>query len=93
MHEEGQGGRLAWDDLAAALIADAPTTQERHHRQAVLRDIEQRLRAEGPHEARSHPDRARQFAPFAALKGYRELIEQMEASCAERAEAEGLPVR
>lgn len=27
-----------------------------------------------PHRARSHPDRARQFMPFAALKGYYELV-------------------
>lgn len=30
------------------------------------------------HRARPHPDRARQFMPFAALKGYYELVRQQE---------------
>ena len=33
-------------------------------------------RASMPHIARAHPDRARQFMPFAALRGYDELIRQ-----------------
>ncbi len=52
-----------WEERAAALVATAPTAQERHHRQAVLRDLEARLRADGLHQARAHPDRGRQFAP------------------------------
>lgn len=34
--------------------------------------------AEAHRQARPHPDRARQFMPFAALKGYRELVRQQE---------------
>lgn len=30
------------------------------------------------HQARPHPDRARQFMPFAALKGYYELVREQE---------------
>lgn len=33
---------------------------------------------EEAHRARPHPDRARQFMPFAALKGYYELARQQE---------------
>lgn len=32
-----------------------------------------------PHRALPHPDRARQFVPFAALKGYYELLRAQEA--------------
>ena len=71
-----------WEERAVALVATAPTAQERHHRQAVLRDLEARLRADGPHQARAHPGRGRQFAPFAALKGYRELIALVVEHCA-----------
>ena len=31
-----------------------------------------------PHVARAHPDRARQFMPFAALKGYYDLVRTCE---------------
>lgn len=31
-----------------------------------------------PHQARPHADRARQFMPFAALKGYYDLVRQEE---------------
>ena len=34
--------------------------------------------AAAPHKARAHADRARQFMPFAALKGYYELVAQQE---------------
>ncbi len=52
--------------------------QERAYREALLRDIERRVAQSGPHEARAHPDRARQFMPFAALKGYHELAKSKE---------------
>ena len=77
MREDAQ-----WEERAALLLEGAPTAQERHHRQAVLRDIATRLEADGPHEALPGPGRARQFAPFAALKGYRELIAEVEEECA-----------
>lgn len=34
--------------------------------------------APSAHQARPHPDRARQFMPFAALKGYYELVRKQE---------------
>jgi len=52
--------------------------QERAYREALLRDIERRVAQSGPHVARAHPDRARQFMPFAALKGYHELAKSKE---------------
>lgn len=52
--------------------------QERAYRESVLHDVERRVAADGPHIARPHPDRARQFMPFAALKGYHELAKSKE---------------
>lgn len=46
---------------------------EQAYRRSVLRDIEQRIALHGEHQARSHADRARQFMPFAALKGYEDM--------------------
>ncbi len=46
---------------------------EQAYRRSVLRDIEQRIALHGEHQARPHADRARQFMPFAALKGYEDM--------------------
>lgn len=54
------------------------TRLERERRAAVLRDIAERVSRDGEHVARAHPDRARQFMPFAALKGYGELVRSQE---------------
>ncbi len=43
---------------------------EQAYRRSILRDIEQRVALHGEHRAQPHADRARQFMPFAALKGY-----------------------
>lgn len=51
---------------------------ERDRRIALLRDIEERVRQDGAHAAQSHDDRARQFMPFAALKGYHDLVHERE---------------
>lgn len=53
--------------------------REREYREAVLRDIELSIARCGPHAARDHPGRARQFMPFAALKGSQELACSKEA--------------
>lgn len=66
------------DDLLAA----APDACERERRRIILDDIEARIREDGPRQARPSPDRAHQFMPFSALKGYRELIRQEEAKAA-----------
>lgn len=51
---------------------------ERERRQAVLDDIVRRVREDGPHIARPSSERARQFMPFAALKGYDSLTNAVE---------------
>lgn len=53
--------------------------QEQAYRTAVLRDVAQRMAECGRHTARPHADRARQFMPFAALKGYHDLARGQEA--------------
>lgn len=65
-------------DLVDELLAAAPDGSERERRRLVLQDIEARLRERGPRQAQPSPDRASQFMPFAALKGYNELIAQVE---------------
>lgn len=59
-------------------MPDPSDVFENERRQAILRDIEKRRSLDGPHVARAHPDRARQFMPFAALKGYGELVRDRE---------------
>ncbi len=58
--------------------AARPDPAEQAYRAATLRDIAARVRTEGPHVARAHADRARQFMPFAALKGYHEMAREQE---------------
>lgn len=52
--------------------------QERERRAALLRAIDERVARDGARIARPHADRARQFMPFAALKGYHELAREQE---------------
>lgn len=52
--------------------------EERERREAVLSDIARRIREDGPHCAAHDPQRARQFMPFAALKGYDSLTDAVE---------------
>lgn len=52
--------------------------EERERRRAVLDDIARRVRENGPRKAASSPERARQFMPFAALKGYDSLTDAVE---------------
>lgn len=53
---------------------------ELQYRRAVLASIERRIAEDGPHKARPSPERARQFMPFAALKGYEALVAEREES-------------
>lgn len=62
------------------------SAEERARRNAILRDIHARIDADGPHIARPFADRARQFMPFAALRGYEQMIEQAERRSEERFE-------
>lgn len=66
-------------DKAAALgIPAGLSPQEEARRRALLAAIARRVAADGPHTACAHADRARQFMPFAALKGYHELAHDQE---------------
>lgn len=51
---------------------------ELQHQVAVLKAIETRIAQDGVYTAKPHADRARQFMPFAALKGYEELVAKAE---------------
>lgn len=52
--------------------------QEREYRTNVLLAIEQKVEIYGTHQAQPHDSRARQFMPFAALKGYADMVQQEE---------------
>lgn len=63
--------------LRSDALADASLSlYERERREAVLRDIAARVQQDGAHSARPHPNRARQFMPFAALRGFHELVHE-----------------
>lgn len=66
--------------------AGSISAEERARRDAILRDIHTRIDEDGPHVARPFADRARQFMPFAALRGYGQMIEQAERRSKERFE-------
>lgn len=51
---------------------------EQERRARILDDIRQRIALDGPRIAASSPDRGRLFMPFAALKGYEQLVEEAE---------------
>jgi hypothetical protein len=59
-------------------MSDGPSALERERRASILRDIDRRVAEDGPHVAEARPDRARQFMPFAALRGYGQQVEQVE---------------
>lgn len=70
----------AW---AAAELPSADTwpglsTDERRYREGVLADIARRVADEGVHRALPGDERGRLFMPFAALKGYGDVIEDVE---------------
>lgn len=56
-------------DIWAGISAD-----ERAYRKRVLDDIARRVAEEGVHTAVPGDDRGRQFMPFAALKGYDDIV-------------------
>lgn len=56
-------------DIWAGISAD-----ERAYRKRVLDDIARRVAEEGIHAAVPGDDRGRQFMPFAALKGYDDIV-------------------
>ena len=56
-------------DIWAGISAD-----ERAYRKRVLDNITRRVAEEGVHTAVPSDDRGRQFMPFAALKGYDDIV-------------------
>lgn len=64
-----QAAGIPSPDIWAGISAD-----ERAYRKRVLDDIARRVTEEGVHTAVSGDDRGRQFMPFAALKGYDDIV-------------------
>ena len=64
---------LSEDDFLEDIAFD-----EAERRRCILRDIAMRVRENGVHFAANSPKRATQFMPFAALKGYEEVIAKVE---------------
>lgn len=64
-----QAAGIPSPDIWAGISAD-----ERAYRKRVLGDIARRVAEEGVHTAAPGDDRGRQFMPFAALKGYDDIV-------------------
>lgn len=65
------------DELKQELLS-VKDPQEREYRANILLAIEQKVETYGTHQAQPHDSRARQFMPFAALKGYADMVQQEE---------------
>lgn len=74
------------DEETLEAIAKLPTAEEwpdisdaeRTRRERVLWEIALRVLDDGPRRATPSPERGRQFIPFAALRGYDEMIAEVE---------------
>lgn len=64
-----QAAGIPSPDIWTGISAD-----ERAYRKRVLDDIARRVAEEGVHTAVPGDDRGRQFMPFAALKGYDDIV-------------------
>jgi hypothetical protein len=64
-------------ELAARVIAGAPTVAEAERRRAVLEKIRRRQATDGCREAVADASRCAQFAPFDALEGFREMVTEV----------------
>ena len=69
LEEAIQAARIPSPSIWAGISAD-----ERAYRSRVLDDIARRVAEEGIHTAIPSDDRGRQFMPFAALKGYNDIV-------------------
>lgn len=84
------GVRGCDDDTVFRAISALPTaetwpdigSQERERRERILWEISLRIMEDGPRRAVPSPERGRQFIPFAALKGYDEMLAQTERDVA-----------
>lgn len=82
----GAGSATGISPTTAAELARIPAidewpgldTRERERRARVLADIRQRVVERGPHRAAASPERGKLFMPFAALKGYDDLVKDVE---------------
>lgn len=73
--DHGTHGSCSFAALKRDLLEECPL-DEREHRDVVLAAIEQKLARQGERSAQAHRNRARQFMPFAALKGYADMVQQ-----------------
>ncbi|MEF2655557.1 MAG: hypothetical protein U0M72_03865 [Eggerthellaceae bacterium] len=71
----GSHGRCSFAALKRDLLEECPL-DEKEHRTLILDAIERKLARQGQRTARAHRNRARQFMPFAALKGYADMVQQ-----------------
>lgn len=69
LQEARRAAGIPSPDIWAGISAD-----ERAYRKRVLDDIARRVAEEGVHTAAPGDDRGRQFMPFAALKGYDDIV-------------------
>ena len=69
LEEAIQAAGIPSPSIWAGISAD-----ERAYRSRVLDDIARRVAEEGIHTAIPSDDRGRQFMPFAALKGYNDIV-------------------
>lgn len=82
-HREGFSGTSESAEKVSARLPridcwQGLSAQEREYRSIKLLELERRIQADGPHQAQPNAQRARQFMPFAALKGYHELAHSKE---------------
>lgn len=70
-------GSLLPDSLKQELLCvDSP--QEKEYRANILAAIERNVEKHSSYTAQPHDNRARQFMPFAAIKGYTDMVQQEE---------------
>ena len=78
--ERRTAGQAALEEAIRAAGIPSPSiwagisADERAYRSRVLDDIARRVAEEGIHTAIPSDDRGRQFMPFAALKGYNDIV-------------------
>lgn len=76
--EQGSAGREPLDQALIDELLRMPDAAEAEHRRLILEAIQRKLEQTGAHNTQPGAARARQFMPFAALKGYAEMVQQVE---------------
>ena len=71
------------EDLPATTSWPDIDEREQERRERVLRGIVRRILEDGPRRAMPSPERGRQFIPFAALRGYDEMVAEVERRSAD----------